>query len=1070
MRQMGCVLIYGIMEKNTTKPLAALLASALILISPGLGCYEALARTLIKSPVAPTVRPTGALGTAMIAPLNLQAPALSLSPANSLISPALTLSAPQTLQALPTPTALATPQTHTRAATLSPLNAASPHNATRVLGVGNSEQTATATAQPTSRQTLTAMGARIQGLQNNLQNLSGEALKVQGDRLFMMGAHPGGGDYMDPTIPEKHHPRRKIAEAQRNGESAEDAEEHAPMNEKEDATFAFPFRNKPPRADLDFERPSVVKIVSRLRSLQDSAPALAVTEAQAILQDSTERRVEVRLAALRALTSWETEEAVPFLLDLLNNEFNWYVAWEAMRLIGEGAESVQSQETRDLIKEMMSNLIQLESRRRYHADLTELNMAEIKSKTQEEWAKFQRDYRKRTPTTIELMAENLLSRYGEAEAAAAAATQEQTGEKPAAAAQVEPQKEKEELTGFWKLLAAALTKAWYVYLAPIRSKSDMLRRAVAWGATVVFVGWLLMPSTPNTYDSDYQEAGITQTQPGNNKTTGFRGQYASPAQPKEIAPDNRTEEQRLTDASERTAVAVEVIAKKASQPESPPLWLFLLPIAAIGYFMVSQFRQKKKGGAEQMNELSKMSQINVEMEKPDIRFSDVAGIDDAIIEVMELYDYMKEPQKYLRLGGKMPKGVMLDGPPGNGKTLLAKALAGETDSYFIALAGSDFDQQLVGVGAARIGDAFKKARAARSEGKKVVIFIDEIDAIGEKRGSGIGGSGNAQTINKLLSEMDGFKDSSGILIMAATNRPDTLDDALMRPGRFDRKVHVRQPDILGREAILQIHARSVPLNPEVQLLPVAERASGMGGAALATVVNEATMFAARGQRKDVMNADLDRALNKVMVGGERNNMFVSPDLRKKIAYHEAGHVITGALSKGGHLPAQVTIMPHGSGALGFAQQKEAPDEEFMLSWDALWRRMVMAAGGLAAERKYYQQGSTGPGNDLEQMNRYARMLVKLGYKAEDFGYLIDDRDSASMGRPASISESTAAKMDEQVISLTRQAMAEADKYLEENTALHEEFVEQLMERETLGEEEIAALFAKHGVTIGSGSQ
>jgi cell division protease FtsH len=412
------------------------------------------------------------------------------------------------------------------------------------------------------------------------------------------------------------------------------------------------------------------------------------------------------------------------------------------------------------------------------------------------------------------------------------------------------------------------------------------------------------------------------------------------------------------------------------------LMSFLPMLLMIG-IMIFLFR-KMSGGAGQMS----VGQANTaKTDKPTTRFHDVAGIDESMVEVEEIVDYLRNPAKYVKLGARVPKGVLLEGPPGTGKTLLAKALAGETDANFISMSGSDFVQMFVGVGASRVRDLFEKAKQMRP----AVIFIDEIDAVGKQRGSGGLNGGNderEQTINAMLAAMDGFSDSTGIIVVAATNRADMLDSALTRPGRFDRKIHVGLPEALGREAILALHARKVRLGPDADLKYIARRTTGLSGAFLENVVQEAARLAARRGAEEVSLADLDEGVDRATIGAKRS-LKLSDTLKLRIARHESGHVLANLLNEDPALRQptnKVTIVPHGTGALGFAEIGNNDGDTYLYTKRELEARLDHAMGGLVAEKLYYGEWSTGPGSDLQYATRIARTMVQQLGMDEGLGF------------------------------------------------------------------------------------
>ena len=399
-------------------------------------------------------------------------------------------------------------------------------------------------------------------------------------------------------------------------------------------------------------------------------------------------------------------------------------------------------------------------------------------------------------------------------------------------------------------------------------------------------------------------------------------------------------------------------------------WVPMLLFIGVWIFFM---RQMQGGGAKALS-FGKARARLISEKQNKVTFQDVAGVDEAKEELREIIEFLKDPPKFQKLGGKIPKGVLLVGPPGTGKTLLAKAIAGEANVPFFSISGSDFVEMFVGVGASRVRDLFE-------QGKKhapCIIFMDEIDAVGRHRGAGLGGGHDEreQTLNQLLVEMDGFETNEGVILIAATNRPDVLDPALLRPGRFDRQVVVARPDVKGREEILKVHSRRIPLAPKVDLKVLARGTPGFSGADLANLVNEAALLAARQDKKVVEMIDFENAKDKVLMGVERRSMIISETEKKTIAYHEAGHALVADLLPGADPLHKVTIIPRGR-ALGLTQQLPA-DDKYNYSRDYLVNRITILLGGRAAEEIVFQQQTTGAGDDLEKATEMARKMVCEG--------------------------------------------------------------------------------------------
>jgi cell division protease FtsH len=443
------------------------------------------------------------------------------------------------------------------------------------------------------------------------------------------------------------------------------------------------------------------------------------------------------------------------------------------------------------------------------------------------------------------------------------------------------------------------------------------------------------------------------------------------------------------------------------------------------------------------------------------RFEDVAGVDEAKEELIEVVDFLKSPKKYTDIGGKIPKGVLLVGPPGTGKTLLARAVAGEAEVPFFRMSGADFVEMFVGVGAARVRDLFKQAR----EKAPCIVFIDELDAIGKSRAAGaLGGNDEReQTLNQLLVEMDGFDATSGLIILAATNRPDVLDPALLRPGRFDRQVLVDRPDLVGREAILRIHAKAVKLDGSVDLSKVARGSAGFVGADLANLVNEAALLAVRAGRKKVLESDFDAAIEKIVAGLEKKSRVMNPKERRTVAYHETGHAITAAFTQGSDPVRKVSIVPRGMGALGYTLQLPIEDR-FILTKDELIGQIDVLLGGSAAEEIAFGMLSTGAANDLTRATDIARRMITDYGMSERFRHVALTRRGAAMLGPQSepymareYSEDTQKYVDGEIARMVAERYDSVLEKLRGERVLLDTIAEKLLEKETLDEGEFAAM-------------
>jgi len=436
-----------------------------------------------------------------------------------------------------------------------------------------------------------------------------------------------------------------------------------------------------------------------------------------------------------------------------------------------------------------------------------------------------------------------------------------------------------------------------------------------------------------------------------------------------------------------------------------------------------------------------------------ITFADVAGLDEAKVEVMEIVDFLKNPKKYTSLGGKIPKGALLVGPPGTGKTLLAKAMAGEAQVPFFSLSGSDFVEMFVGVGASRVRDLFKQAR----EKAPCIIFIDEIDAIGRARGKNMMMSNDEResTLNQLLVEMDGFGTDVGIIVLAATNRPDVLDTALLRPGRFDRQISIDKPDVKGREAIFKVHLKPIKVSEKVDIHKLAEQTPGFAGADIANVCNEAALIAARKNKAAVDMSDFQDAVDRVIGGLEKKNKIISPDEKRIIAYHEAGHAICGWFLEHAYPLLKVTIVPRGTAALGYAQY--TPKEQYLYNTDQLDDQICMTLGGRASEDIFFGKISTGAQNDLQQITRIGYAMVTVYGMNNKVGNVsfYDPQQDQSFTKP--YSEETSKMIDEEVRKLIDNAYIRTKNLLTEKKAEVEKLAEALLDKEVLFQSDVEAL-------------
>jgi cell division protease FtsH len=484
-------------------------------------------------------------------------------------------------------------------------------------------------------------------------------------------------------------------------------------------------------------------------------------------------------------------------------------------------------------------------------------------------------------------------------------------------------------------------------------------------------------------------------------------------------------------------------------------WVPMLLFIGVWIFFM---RQMQGGGAKALS-FGKARARLISEKQNKVTFQDVAGVDEAKEELREIIEFLKDPPKFQKLGGKIPKGVLLVGPPGTGKTLLAKAIAGEANVPFFSISGSDFVEMFVGVGASRVRDLFE-------QGKKhapCIIFMDEIDAVGRHRGAGLGGGHDEreQTLNQLLVEMDGFETNEGVILIAATNRPDVLDPALLRPGRFDLQVVVARPDVKGREEILKVHARRIPLAPKVDLKVLARGTPGFSGADLANLVNEAALLAARQDKKVVEMIDFENAKDKVLMGVERRSMIISDTEKKTIAYHEAGHALVADLLPGADPLHKVTIIPRGR-ALGLTQQLPA-DDKYNYSREYLVNRITILLGGRAAEEIVFQQQTTGAGDDLEKATEMARKMVCEWGMSDKMGPLTFGKGEEhiflgrEVARPKDFSEETAVLIDSEIKRIVVECATRARHMIETNLEKLHALARALLERESLDGEEIARI-------------
>ena len=510
--------------------------------------------------------------------------------------------------------------------------------------------------------------------------------------------------------------------------------------------------------------------------------------------------------------------------------------------------------------------------------------------------------------------------------------------------------------------------------------------------------------------------------------------------------------QRLLDAGvsttgeeiEQTSTLVSILA-------------WVLPIiifVALGQYMSRKMMEKMGGGGNSMMFNMGKSNAKVYVKSAEgIKFDDVAGEDEAKENLTEVVNYLHDPSKYQEIGASMPKGILLVGPPGTGKTMLAKAVAGEANVPFFSMSGSEFVEMFVGMGASKVRDLFKQAK----EKAPCIVFIDEIDAIGQKRGGGQYGGNDEreQTLNQLLTEMDGFEGNNGVIILAATNRPESLDPALTRPGRFDRRVPVELPDLKGREAILQVHAKKIKVAEDVDFNKIARMASGASGAELANIVNEAALRAVRDGRRFATQADLEESIEVVIAGYQKKNAIMTDEEKKIVSYHEIGHALVAAMQTHSAPVQKITIVPRTSGALGYTMQVEEGNH-YLMSKAEMENKIATLTGGRAAEEVVFHSVTTGASNDIEQATKLARAMITRYGMSDDFDMVaLETVNNQYLGGDASLacSAETQTKIDQRVVELVKAQHEKAVNILTENRAKLDELAQYLYEKETITGEE-----------------
>jgi cell division protease FtsH len=595
--------------------------------------------------------------------------------------------------------------------------------------------------------------------------------------------------------------------------------------------------------------------------------------------------------------------------------------------------------------------------------------------------------------------------------------------------------------------------------------SQLFKNLVLW--LVIFVAIIALYQLVHTPRSNVQEIPysdfLSNVEKGEVKDLEFKGeeikgQYTNPVGDqtvegfKTMGPANDDLIKKLEDKG---------ITFKFSTDKEGSLTHMLLnwaPLVLLIVIMVIFMRQLQAGGTKAMSFGKNKARMLTENQNK-ITFKDVAGIDEAKEEVQEIVEFLKSPKKFTKLGGRIPKGILLVGPPGTGKTLLAKAIAGEAGVPFFIISGSDFVEMFVGVGASRVRDLFVQAKRHAP----CIIFVDELDAVGRHRGAGLGGGHDEreQTLNQLLVEMDGFESNEGIILMAATNRPDVLDPALLRPGRFDRQVVVPRPDVRGREEILKVHSKNTPLDEDVALMVIARSTPGFSGADLENLVNEAALHAARFGRAKITMDDFEYAKDKVIMGVERKSLIISDAEKKITAYHEAGHALVAKLTPGTDPIHKVTIIPRGM-ALGVTQQLPIEDK-YTLSRTSLNATIMVLLGGRAAEEIVFGERTSGAGNDLERVTEIARKMVCEWGMSEKVGPITFGKGEEQiflgkeLSRPKDYSEETAVEIDNEIKRIVNDNYTKAKAVLDENIDLLHRLTEVLLDKEVIDGKELEEL-------------
>ena len=562
--------------------------------------------------------------------------------------------------------------------------------------------------------------------------------------------------------------------------------------------------------------------------------------------------------------------------------------------------------------------------------------------------------------------------------------------------------------------------------------------------------------------STYKVTGVYKKAQKSNETSGLVGFPSSESKVDHFSTNVLTNDSSV--AQIKKYAEKNNVKYGAKEEESSSIWIQLLIYVVPLFFFIIFFymmmgQAGQGGGNGRVMNFGKAKAKPVDKKNNKVRFSDVAGAEEEKQELVEVVEFLRDPHKFLALGAKIPSGVLLEGPPGTGKTLLAKAVAGEAGVPFFSISGSDFVEMFVGVGASRVRDLFENAK----KNAPSIIFIDEIDAVGRRRGNGMGGGHDEreQTLNQLLVEMDGFEGDEGVIVMAATNRSDVLDPALLRPGRFDRKILVGRPDVKGREAILKVHAKNKPLAKDVDLKIIAKQTPGFVGADLANLLNEAALLAARRNKKEIDASDVDEAEDRVIAGPAKRDRVISKKERETVAFHEAGHTIVGLVLNDARVVHKVTIVPRGrAGGYAIMLPKE---DQMLLSKKDLKEQIAGLMGGRAAEELIFNQQSSGASNDFQQATQLARSMVTEYGMSEKLGPVQYEGQSGMFAgdyvpgqQPFSIDTSNA--IDSEVKALCEEGMATAKKIIEEHKEQHRIIAEALLEYETLDERQILSLY------------